>query len=64
MDKPSPRSAPAFFVRSHRNVSVKYHVFLEMLNGPNPLTKADVGALLKRRPVYYGFLRKFYENMA
>lgn len=44
------------FYLAHRRMMEKLHTFVEIQNGPNPLTLADMRALVAKRPGVYAFL--------
>ena len=38
--------------------------FVEIMQGPNPLTSKDIYALIAKRPLSYGHLQAYADNLA
>jgi len=49
-------------IQSPPPVAERYRVFMEIMEGPNPLTDDEIRKLIEKRPAYYGFLDAFLSN--
>ena len=52
---PSDKSAIAMFARSHDQVADGNASFMEIMNGPNPLTPKEVDRMIERNPRWLRF---------
>lgn len=53
---PRDKSSRAMFYRSHDAYMRRLHAFVEMMNGPNPLTETDLKKLKEKFPGRYDHL--------
>ena len=52
------------FEKAHRKIADLNETFMEMVNHPtNPMTKADLAALLKKDPERYGRFEGFLDKL-
>lgn len=42
------------FWRAHRRIADANETFLELVNGPNPITRAELAAAIEKRPEVWG----------
>jgi hypothetical protein len=47
------------FYQAHRQIADRDAAFVEITNGPNPLTKAEIAKLIAKDPIRYSRYAKF-----